>query len=154
MMKGIPTIPGKDPVIMDNAEIAIAKRREKLNELLEHGDPFTDRFICSFGQIACIAKEILETEKIPRHALKKGINGSNIFAYGPCEIGVDFSVIRPIRDKLNERMEKYRIGFGLWKYTFSFENYEQMVKEIIEVLLDKPKELDNQTTAQQGKGNT
>lgn len=68
-MEGMPTIPGKDPEIMSSAEVAIAKRREKLNELLQHGDPFTGRLICSFGQIACIAKQIIETEKIPKYAL-------------------------------------------------------------------------------------
>ncbi len=34
-MEGIPTIPGKDPEIMSSGEIAIAKRREKLNELFQ-----------------------------------------------------------------------------------------------------------------------
>lgn len=36
-MEGMPTIPGKDPEIMTPGEIAIAKRREKLNDLLQHG---------------------------------------------------------------------------------------------------------------------
>ena len=140
-MEGMPTIPGKDPEIMTSGEIAIAKRREKLNELLQHGDPFTDRLICSFVQIACIAKEIVETEKIPRYGLGPGINGSKIFKYGPSEFGNDFSCIKPIMDKLNEQMEKFRIGYGLWEYTYSFDNYEQLVKEILSVLLDKPKQI-------------
>ena len=140
-MEGMPTIPGKDPEIMSPVEIAIAKRREKLNDLLQHGDPFTGRFICSFVQIACIAKEIVETEKIPRYALGPGINGSKIFKYGPSEFGKDFSCIKPIKDKLNEQMEKFRIGYGMWEHTFSFENYEQLVKEILSVLLDKPKQI-------------
>jgi hypothetical protein len=140
-MEGMPTIPGKDPQIMTSGEIAIAKRREKLNDLLQHGDPFTDRLICSFFQIACIAKEIVETEKIPRYGLGPGINGSKIFEYGPSEFGKDFSCIKPIRDKLNEQMEKFRIGYGLWEYTYSFDNYEQLVKEILSVLLDKSKQV-------------
>lgn len=140
-MKGMPTIPGKDPEIMSGGEIAIVKRREKLNELLQHGDPFTGRFICSFVQIACIAKEIVETEKIPRYALGPGINGSKIFKYGPSEFGNDFSYIKPIMDKLNEQMEKFRIGYDLWEHTYSFDNYEQLVKEILIVLLDKPKQI-------------
>lgn len=140
-MEGMPTIPGKDPEIMSSAEIAIAKRREKLNDLLQHGDPFTDRLICSFGQIACIAKEIIETENIPKYELGPGINGSKIFKYGPFEFGKNFSCIKPIRDKLNEQMEKFRIGYGVWEHTFSFENYEQLVKEILSVLLDKPKQI-------------
>lgn len=140
MMEGMPTIPEKDPEIMSSAEIAIAKRREKLYELLQHGDPFTGRLICSFVQIACIAKEIIETKRVPRYALGLGINGSKIFKYGPIEFGKDFSCIKPIRDKLNEQMEKFRIGYSLWEYTYSFENYEQLVKEILGVLLDKPKQ--------------
>lgn len=140
-MEGMPTIPGKDPEIMSSSEIAIAKRREKLNDLLQHGDPFTGRFICSFVQIACIAKEIVETEKIPRYGLGPGINGSKIIKYGLSEFGKDFSCIKPIRDKLNEQMEKFRIGYGLWKYTYSFESYDQMIEEILNVLLDKPKEI-------------
>lgn len=140
-MEGMPTIPGKDPEIMNSAEIAIAKRREKLNDLLQHGDPFTGRFICSFGDIACIAKEIVETEKVPRYALGPGINGSKIFKYGPSPMGKDFSSIKPVRDKLKEWMEKFRIGYDLWMDTYSFENYDQMVKEILSVLLDKPKQL-------------
>jgi Cdc6-like AAA superfamily ATPase len=140
-MEGMPTIPGKDPEIMNSGEIAIAKRREKLNELLQHGDPFTDRFICTLGQIACIAKEIVETESIPRYALKKGINGSNIFAYGPCEFGKDFTVIKPVMEKLKESVEKFRIGFGLWENTYSFKDYDELIQTIIQCLLDKTKEL-------------
>lgn len=140
-MEGVPTIPGKDPEIMSSGEIAIAKRREKLNDLLQHGDPFTGRFICSFVQIACIAKEIVETERIPRYGLGPVIGGSKILKYGPSEFGNDFSCIRPIRDKLNERMEKFRIGYGMWEHTYSFESYDQMLKEILNVLLDKPKEI-------------
>ena len=68
-MEDMPTIPGQDPEIMTSAEIAVAKRRKKLNELLQHGDPFTGRFICSLGEIACIAKEIVETERMPRYSL-------------------------------------------------------------------------------------
>lgn len=30
--------------------------------------------------------------------------------------------------KLNERMEKFRIGYGVWEHTYSFEDYEQLVK--------------------------
>ena len=141
-MEGMPTIPGKDPEIMTPGEIAIAKRREKLNDLLQHGDPFTNRFICSIGEIACITKEIVETERIPRYSLGPGISGSKIFRYGPSEFGKDFSCIKPIRDKLNERMEKFRIGYGMWEHTYSFESYDQMVKEILSVLLDKPKEIE------------
>lgn len=144
-MEGMPTIPGKDPEIMSSAEVAIAKRREKLNELLQHGDPFTGRLICSFGQIACIVKQIIETEKIPKYALGPGINGSKIFKYGPFEFGQDFSCIKPIKDKLNEQMEKFRIGYGMWEHTYSFENYEQMVKEILSVLLDKPRQITEAT---------
>ena len=140
-MEGMPTIPGKDPEIMSSCEIAIAKRREKLNELLQHGDPFTDRFICSLGQIFCIAKEIVVTENIPRYTLGPGISGSKILKYGPCEVGNDFSVIKPVMEKLKESVEKFRIGFGLWENTYSFENYDQMVKEILTVLLDKPKQI-------------
>lgn len=142
-MQGMPTTPGKDPEIMSGAEIAIAKRRQRLNALLEKGDPFTNRFICSFPQIACIAKEIVETENLPRYALGNGINGSKIFKYGPSEIGQDFSAIKPIRDKLNKRMEKYRIGYDVWEFTYSFESYDEMVKEILHVLMDKPKEIAN-----------
>lgn len=141
MIEGMPTIPGKDPEIMSSAEIAIVKRRERLNDLLQHGDPFTGRFICSFGQIACIAKEIVETKKIPKYILGPGINGSKRFKYGPFEFGHDFSCINPIRDKLNERMEKFRIGYDMWEHTYSFENYEQLVKEILSVLFDKPKQI-------------
>lgn len=140
-MEGMPTIPGKDPEIMTPGEIAIAKRREKLNELLQHGDPFTGRFICSLGEIACIAKEIVETERIPRYALGPGISGSKILKYGPSEFGKDFSCIKPIKDKLNERMEKFRIGYGMWEHAYSFEDYDQMVKEILSVLLDQPKQV-------------
>lgn len=140
-MKGMPTIPGKDPEIMSGCEIAIVKRREKLNELLQHGDPFTDRFICSLGQIFCITKEIVETEKIPRYVLGSGINGSKIFKYGPCEFGKDFSVIKPVMEKLKESVEKFRIGFSMWEHSYSFENYDQMVKEILNVLFDKPKQI-------------
>ncbi len=140
-MEGMPTIPGQDPEIMTSGEIAIAKRREKLNEHLQHGDPFTGRFICSLGEIACIAKEIVETERIPQYSLMPGINGSKILRYGPSEFGKDFSCIKPIRDKLNEKMEKFRIGYGMWEYTYSFENYDQMVEEILSVLLENPKEI-------------
>lgn len=38
-------------------------------------------------------------------------------------------------------MEKFRIGYDLWEHTYSFENYDQMVKEILSVLLDKPKQI-------------
>lgn len=140
-MEGMPTIPGQDPEIMTSGEIAVAKRREKLNELLQHGDPFTDRIICSLGEIACIAKEIVETEKLPRYALGPGINGSKIFKYGPSPIGKDFSSIKPVMDKLKEWMEKFRIGYGLWEHTYSFEDYDQMINEILSVLLDKPKQV-------------
>lgn len=140
-MEGMPTIPGKDPEIMSSGEIAVAKRREKLNELLQHGDPFTDRFICSFGQISCIAKEIVETEKIPMYALGPGINGSKILKYGPCEVGKDFSVIKPVMGKLKESVEKFRIGFGMWEHTYSFKDYDELIQTTIKCLLDKTKEL-------------
>lgn len=140
-MEGMPTIPGKDPKIMNGVEIAIAKKRQMLNELLQHGDPFTDRFICSLGQIYCIAKELVETEKIPRYALRPGINGSKIFKYGPCEVGKDFSVIKPVMEKLKESVEKFRIGFGLWENTYSFKDYDELIQTIIQCLLDKTKEL-------------
>lgn len=41
-------MPGKDPEIMSGAEIAIAKRRQMLNALLEKGDPFTNRLSARF----------------------------------------------------------------------------------------------------------
>ena len=140
-MEGMPTIPGKDPEIMSGGEIAIAKRRQMLNELLQHGDPFTDRFICSFENIACIANEIVGTERIPKYALKKGISGSKILAYGPIALGKDLSAIKPAIEKLKEKVEKFRIGYGLWEYTYSFEDYDEMIQTIIQCLLDKTKEL-------------
>ena len=140
-MEGMPTIPGRDPEIMTGGEIAVAKRREKLNELLQHGDPFTDRFICSLCQIFCIAKEIVETEKIPRYALGPGISGSKILKYGPFEVGNDFSVIKPVMGKLKESVEKFRIGFGMWEDTYSFKDYDELIQTIIQCLLDKTKEI-------------
>lgn len=142
-MEGMPTTPGKDPEIMGSGEVAITKRREKLNELLQHGDPFTDRFICSIGQIYCIAKELVETEKIPRYVLGPGINGSKIFKYGPCEIGKDFSVIKPVMEKLKESVEKFRIGFDMWEFSYSFKDYTELIYTIIQCLIDKTKELKN-----------
>lgn len=140
-MEGMPTIPGRDPEIMTVGEIAIAKRRQKLNELLKHGDPFTGRFICRFAQIASIAKEIVETERIPKYALMDGISGSKILAYGPSGIGEDFSIIKPIVERLKESVEKFRIGYDLWEFSYSFEDYDEMIRTIIEVLLDKKKEI-------------
>ena len=140
-MEGMPTIPGKDPEIMSYGEIAVAKRREKLNELSKHGDPFTGRFICSLGQIASIAKEIVETERIPNYSLMDGIRGSKILAYGPSGIGEDFSIIKPIAEKLKESVEKFRIGFDIWKFSYSFKDYDEMTRTILEVLLDKKKEI-------------
>lgn len=140
-MEGMPTIPGKDPEIMNSGEIAVAKRREKLNELLKHGDPFTGRFICRFASIASIAKEIVETERIPKYALMNGISGSKILAYGPSGIGEDFSIIKPIVERLKESVEKFRIGFGLWEFSYSFKDYDELIQTIIQCLLDKTKEL-------------
>lgn len=147
-MKGMPTIPGKDPEIMDWGEIAVVKRREKLNELLEHGDPFTGRFLCEFFQIASIAKEIVETERFPRYALCEGINGSKIMRNGPTLPLGDMSIIKPKIEQLKQKLGPYKIGYSLWENTYSFKDYDEMLMKILEVLLDKPKELDNQTTAQ------
>lgn len=141
-MEGMPTIPGKDPEIMDSSEIAIAKRREKLNELLKNGDPFTGRFICSFENIACIANEIVGTERIPKYALQKGISGSKILAYGPIALGKDLSAIKPAIEKLKEKVEKFRIGYSLWEFTYSFEDYDEMIRTILEVLLDNKNEIE------------
>ena len=140
-MEGMPTIPGKDPEIMTFGEIAIAKRRQKLNELLKHGDPFTGRFICSFATISSIAKEIVETERIPKYALMDGISGSKILAYGPSGIGEDFSIIKPIVERLKESVEKFRIGYDIWEFSYSFEDYDEMIRTIVEILLDNKKEI-------------
>lgn len=144
-MKGMPTIPGKDLEIMDSAEVAIAKRRQRLNGLLQHGDPFTGRLICQFGEIACIIKEINETSRIPQYGLKKGIHDCKIFAYGPSPMGKDFSSVKPILDKVRAGLEKYRIGYDMWEFCYSFKDYDELVELIVKLGLKQPDQLPNES---------
>ena len=130
-------------VIMSLGEIAIAKRRFMLEDLKKKGDPFTGRFICDINTIAHFAKQIVEKDyRIDLHpSLMEGVGKSFILMFPPpfCE---DLSLIDPIKEKLKERMEKYRIGESLWMNTYSFKDFEEMIHEILEVLFSvQPKML-------------
>lgn len=126
----------KEPRIMDSAEIAIAKRGALLSKVKELGDPFTGRFLCDFQTIAHFAKKIIETDgRMSRPWIKNGISGSKILG-NPLPWREDFSIIQPIRETLKEKVERYRIGESMWEFTYSFESFDEMIKNVLEVLVE------------------
>lgn len=62
--RGYAQIPGDAGAaeVMDSAEVAMAKRRQKIAEILEHGDPFSGRFLVNFRDIVFHAKKLLSGE--------------------------------------------------------------------------------------------
>lgn len=126
----------KEPRIMDSAEIAIAKRGALLSKVKELGDPFTGRFLCDFQTIAHFAKKIIETDgHMSKPWIKNGISGSKIIG-NPLPWSEDFSIIQPIRETLKEKVERYRIGESMWEFTYSFESFDEMIKNVLEVLVE------------------
>ena len=129
-MAGMPTTEDS-PVIMTPSEICVVKRQRKLEELLEHGDPFTGRFIMDFRDIAYYTKKMLSGEKIRLHpATADGIHGSKRLAtFTP--FNADLSMPDILREKLRTHFEHWRINFSIWAETYSFENFAEMIKEIL-----------------------
>lgn len=125
--------------VMTDVEVALHKRKQRLDGLLQHGDPFTGRFLCDLRTVACFAKDLVEHNgKVTiSTATKEGIHGSRILSYGP-DWKEDLSLVKPITELLKERLEKYRIGFSLWEHTYSFENLKEMLAVVLEVLLNCP----------------
>ena len=71
--------------VMTDVEVALHKRKQRLDGLLQHGDPFTGRFLCDLRTVACFAKDLVEHNgKVTINtATKEGIHGSRILSYGP-----------------------------------------------------------------------
>lgn len=139
MMNGMPTT-DKDPIIMSPGEIAVTKRRFMFEKLKKDtgADPFKGRFICEFSTIAHFAKKIVEThDNINLNPyLEDGIGGSKILPIAT--MFEDMSSIEPIIEHLKQHFEKYRIWIGLWKNTYSFESFKEMIQQVLEVLFSEP----------------
>lgn len=142
-MNGMPTT-DKDPIIMNHGEIAVAKRRVLLENIKnETGvDPFEGRFLCDLRTIAYFCKKIVETgSRINMNpCLREGVAGSRVL-YENIPFSEDLSIIEPVREKLKQRVERYRIGISLWKNSYSFESFEEMIREIFEVLFSEPSKM-------------
>ena len=138
MMNGMPTT-DKDPIIMNPCEIALAKRRFIIEDIKKDGDPFTGRFLCDLRTIAYFCKKIVETDGRINMSpcLKEGVAGSRIL-YDNIPFSENLSIIEPVREKLKQRVERYRIGKGLYEHTYSFASFEEMIREVLEVLFSEP----------------
>lgn len=142
-MNGMPTT-DKDPIIMNPGEIAVAKRRVLIENIKnETGvDPLKGRFLCDLRTIAYFCKKIVEPgSRINMNpGLKEGVAGSRIL-YENIPFNEDLSIIEPVREKLKQRVERYRIGISLWENSYSFESFEEMIREVLEVLFSEPSKM-------------
>lgn len=127
----------KNEYELDPCTHALVIKHRELSKVKLHGDKFSGRFLCQFFDIACFAKKLLIGENIIMYpSLKKGVSDSFILTHPVYYMGEDMSIVTPIVEKLREAFEPFRIGESLWEFTYSFEDFKEMIFKVFEVVND------------------